>query len=455
MEAEVSFVGKTMGACALACSAALMAAGCTPTLTAEDEAAVGVVTAEVKLAPPDARCVEILVANASTELLARRFEITPEASSVFTLERLPAGVLYFSARVFGASCAQGPGEPAQYRGGPVAATVLADEVVTVTIPMRRVGEGTRTAVGLDFQPNEGAVTTFDLPAPARVPADITAGPDGNMWYVAFSAANSLVGRVGLNGHIVEFPTPTRASQPAEIAAGPDGNMWFVEFTASKIGRITTQGIITEFTLPGTNRQPTALTAGPDGKIWFTMFGVPSRIGTITTQGAIAELPLPAGTPNDLGLFAITVGSDGAMWATAQSGARLVRYTVAGAYSEAALPPGTVPSQLTTGGDTNLWVADDLGNRILRVNPTSRAVTGVFPVPTPNSRPQAMTTGPDGFAWFSEFNSGKVGRISPAGTITEFLISPQAGPLGVGPGPDGNTWFAAGLVNRVGYVVPAP
>src|SRR5262245_27096171 len=174
MEGAASVVGKVLGRSGIACSVALVVAGCVPSL-APDEEAVGVVTAEIKLAPTDARCVEILVANASSELLLRRFEITPEASSVFTLERVPAGTLYFSARVFATSCTLAPGEPAQYRGGPVAATVLADDVVKVSIPMRRTGEGARTVVGLDFEPTDGSVTQFDLPAPARVPADITAG----------------------------------------------------------------------------------------------------------------------------------------------------------------------------------------------------------------------------------------------------------------------------------------
>ena len=40
------------------------------------------------------------------------------------------------------------------------------------------------------------------------------------------------------GTITEFPIPTRGT-PFDITAGPDGNLWFTD-GAGKIGRITTQ-----------------------------------------------------------------------------------------------------------------------------------------------------------------------------------------------------------------------
>jgi hypothetical protein len=38
----------------------------------------------------------------------------------------------------------------------------------------------------------------------------------------------------------EYPVPTAASLPDEITAGPDGNLWFTEYSnANKIGKLTT------------------------------------------------------------------------------------------------------------------------------------------------------------------------------------------------------------------------
>lgn len=40
------------------------------------------------------------------------------------------------------------------------------------------------------------------------------------------------------GVITEFPLVTPASHPKEITASPDGNLWFTESDGNQIGRIT-------------------------------------------------------------------------------------------------------------------------------------------------------------------------------------------------------------------------
>src|SRR5215467_11039189 len=42
----------------------------------------------------------------------------------------------------------------------------------------------------------------------------------------------------------------------------------------------------------------------------------------------------------------------------------------------------------------------------------------FSIPTAKSIPFGITVGPDGNLWFTESNANRIGRISPAGTITE-------------------------------------
>lgn len=56
----------------------------------------------------------------------------------------------------------------------------------------------------------------------------------------------------------------------------------------------------------------------------------------------------------------------------------------------------------------------------------------------------LTAGPDCNVWFTELgNGGKVGRITPTGTITEFPVpSPHGSLLGITTGPDGSLWFVA-------------
>ena len=56
----------------------------------------------------------------------------------------------------------------------------------------------------------------------------------------------------------------------------------------------------------------------------------------------------------------------------------------------------------------------------------------------------IAAGPDGNMWFTE-ESGRIGRITPAGRVTEFSSGITAGatPGAIAAGPDGNVWFIEG------------
>jgi streptogramin lyase len=78
----------------------------------------------------------------------------------------------------------------------------------------------------------------------------------------------------------------------------------------------------------------------------------------------------------------------------------------------------------------------------------------FPIPTANSQPFGITRGPDGNLWFAEI--GAIGRITPAGVVTEFTqgLSPGSEPVEITAGPDGNLWFTEGNTDRIGRITPA-
>jgi virginiamycin B lyase len=61
----------------------------------------------------------------------------------------------------------------------------------------------------------------------------------------------------------------------------------------------------------------------------------------------------------------------------------------------------------------------------------------------------IVVGPDGALWFSEESASKIGRITTAGQISEYALSPNSGPMGITVGRDGAIWFAEELTERVG------
>jgi len=84
---------------------------------------------------------------------------------------------------------------------------------------------------------EGKLTVYQIPTKGSRALGITAGPDGNIWFV--EEDGNKVGKISTSGHISEYPIPTSGSRPQGITACPDGTVWFTEFAVNKIGRMST------------------------------------------------------------------------------------------------------------------------------------------------------------------------------------------------------------------------
>jgi streptogramin lyase len=80
-------------------------------------------------------------------------------------------------------------------------------------------------------------------------------------------------------------------------------------------------------------------------------------------------------------------------------------------------------------------------------------------------PQGITTGPDGNLWFAETAANKIGRMTPAGAVTQFSLpaileatepdpgSGPPGPVAITAGPDGALWFV-GVPGEIGRITTA-
>ena len=355
------------------------------------------------------------------------------------------------------------------------------------------------------------VTSFPIPLVGLVEPDgITTGPDGNLWFTETGAAR--IGRMTPAGALTEFPLPPVAVPPGstdyvpgptDITAGPDGALWFTGIPG-EIGRITTAGAVTEFAVPlvpppagspaGTASTPATLvgiTAGPDGALWFG--GVPGEVGRITTAGVVNEfavpaVPPPAGSPAETANTvvtpsSITVGPDGALWFIGAPGA-VGRITTTGVVSEFAVPlvppasgspAGTASTlasltSITAGPDGALWFMSDSGTvgRITTAGIVSELTVPVSPSSGGTSLPQpnVIVSGPDGNLWcFASdgFGAGaEICRITPAGAFTFFNVTGNFNSIaGLTSGPDGNLWFteqedgsSRGQQPALGEITPA-
>jgi streptogramin lyase len=380
---------------------------------------------------------------------------------------------------------------------------------------------------------QGTVTEFSVGiSVGSYPQGITAGPDGNLWFTELSGAR--IGRITPQGTVTEFSAGIAAgSSPEFITAGPDGNLWFTENTGAqpRIGRITPQGTVTQFSASSTAFSlPWGIAAGPDGSIWYTerqanrIGRLQSLLGTTATQlisstsGAVAGQqviltasvstnPPGVGSPSGTVTFldgttvlgaadlaggqavlstsALSAGSHSIIASCngnpsfpasasaacllqvspadtttslsssgpALLGAPLTLTATVGESTLAEFSANYAPFGITVGPDGNLWFTEVGSGRIGRITPQG-TVTEFSAGITAGSAPEGITTGPDGNLWFTEYSGNRIGRITPKGDVTEFTsgITANSSPYRITGGPDGNLWFTQGL-DQIGRITP--
>jgi virginiamycin B lyase len=82
--------------------------------------------------------------------------------------------------------------------------------------------------------------------------------------------------------VTQFDTLTPNAGPVDITAAPDGNMWFTQTLAGNVARITPQGVITEGKSLNSS-EPFGITMGPDGQsVWYTMMSA-NKIARLTPR----------------------------------------------------------------------------------------------------------------------------------------------------------------------------
>src|SRR5262249_4823449 len=237
-----------------------------------------------------------------------------------------------------------------------------------------------------------------------VPASITAGPDGALWFtnrwlslVALTGDMSLH-RLTTSGALTAVSTPNFI--PFAVTTGADGNLWATD-DSSGIARISTGGSVLVLPTPGV--APHAITAGPDGALWFdgvtTGPSATGVIGRMATDGTWTTVTSSVSKPVDTSLQTITTGPDGNIWCSC--GARVK-------------PPGTVLSgspgiTLAPGQDGNVWFnsGTNVGSATPNLTITSSPIPGA---PTSPFIIGGIASGSDANMWFVDHDQGKLGRI---------------------------------------------
>jgi streptogramin lyase len=226
----------------------------------------------------------------------------------------------------------------------------------------------------------GAVEAeYPLPSaggvPWTVPASMTAGPDGNLWFTSLG----YIARMTPAGVFTRFDVPDGAlgqGLPTRITQGIGGDLWWVDRTNARIGRISTSGQITTYPVSGVYESRT-MAVGPDGRMWSTDT---STITKVTAAGVVTSEPFGFGeiVPRDAAL-----AQDGATWFAGPRG--MIRLAPTGERTD--LPAGREHAigELALGADGRAWYTferDDTGLSGVGVLSDGPVPTGEFTALTP-------------------------------------------------------------------------
>jgi streptogramin lyase len=318
-----------------------------------------------------------------------------------------------------------------------------------------------------------AVTEFSVGlATDSAPADISAGPDGKLWFTA----KDSVGSITVTGAITQYqagstPGFMPGRVPTQVTAGPDASLWFtVQGTAQAIARFNpaTDSVV-EFPLAA-GRKPTAITAGPDGNVWFTEQGA-RMIGRITPAGTITEFSPGLGKYDVLN--DIADGHDGGIWFTVSGkldgkggGPKVGRIDPSTGLSRLYTTDiaDAAPDRIAAASNGRLYFTDFAAPGSIRSITTSGGIETYRAGVTAGSRPAGIAEGGDAALWFTASATvGRLGRLWPATTAIEERaggstpgFTANAMPAGIARGPDGNVWFTERAnPGRIGRVTVPP
>lgn len=296
---------------------------------------------------------------------------------------------------------------------------------------------------------------------ARTAVDITAGPDGNVWFLATSeqGGDDVIGRVTPEGVIDTFPLG--GSAQGQLVTGPDGRLWVA---SDRLYKVRTDGTVSPkgrpwrgaatalvdgpgdhlWLLTGnkvkkldaggralrTYRMPhggTDLAAGPDGRLWMSWL---EGVDRLTPAGAVTTFAAPgANTANPQSFEGITAGPDGKLWVastypadpfTTRNFAQVCKLSVLGRYRCFPGPSGV--HVLAAAADGNVYVDGHLVNYLSgSVDPptvTVYAANGTTSDHTAGALTDitALAGGPDGNVWLTQTpneQGSTIGRLEVA------------------------------------------
>jgi streptogramin lyase/predicted Ser/Thr protein kinase len=353
----------------------------------------------------------------------------------------------------------------------VVALAMAKDPADRTAAAGDVAAGFRSALGLAVPPGSRGVLPRHKPTPkirhrrtlivvavAGVAFLAAAGvfllSQGGGADVVVPSADS-VARIDASTNA--FDDATRVGEdPSGVAVGDDGDVWVINQADSTVNRIDPEtGEVT--TTKSTLGIPTGVAAG-EGAVWITN-GFGSQSGT--PQVVMVE---PSDDSVDVAFQSddakAIVVAFGAIWLADAERDRVLRYDPRDLTADPFEIPmddsetTSSPRYLTVGTDaaSGIWVVNELGGSIVRIDPETNAVAGRIQIESPT----AVAADDEG-VWVTSEPNDQVQRFDPVDRTTVVTLEAgdgiPDGPTAIAISADG-VWVASDLEPVVVRIDPA-
>lgn len=320
----------------------------------------------------------------------------------------------------------------------------------------------------------GQVSEFGAGLPKNTePKEIVAAADGNLWFTLNAYGElpfkkrpppAAIGRVTPSGELTTYPIGLAAKYGVGgLVAGPNGYLWFISGDHS-LWQISPLGTISRLPIDFGDNTVITPVAGQEGNLWFVRKPVtgPGReaIGRFTPAGELSEYDV--GSPGLAPRTPIAAPGGGVLFFLdgLTAGTYLERISPTGEITTVATWPGGADRGLggaAIGADGSLWYAIQVGfgaSGVGRVTASGEVTKfgGCLSYSQPFFGPQDLALGADGNLWFTSLESRSlpnitespsIGRVTPAGEITQIFAGVNAEAHSIAAAPDGSVWFSGG------------
>lgn len=232
-----------------------------------------------------------------------------------------------------------------------------------------------------------------------------------------------------------------ATYPNIVAVG--NNLWYNSYYGSSLIEMTMTGATTSFLLLS-SMNPTGLALGNDGKLYVGAAGL-ADIEVMTTTGTVSETAIPSG--DFVSYYAgMALGPDNNVW-FAERG-HVGRMTTTGTIKEFAYSDANTTNyygSVAAGPDGNLWVTEYNLGKVDKIS-TAGAQLAQY---TLGCTPYGGIVSVAGSLWID--CGVDLAQVTTSGTVTLLYDGSgitQSGKA-IAVGPDGNPWFGMNSNNTVG------